>query len=549
MKKTSVIMAALLMTVSIFTVMGMSHEVYENGPVSEGLMYTELGDLDVPTWEIGTYWTYHQHFWVNSTDQDLYLEERMTYTVSSIEHFEVDGIMTPMYVLDLEGEVLSGSGSADVDYDITGGYSEGHLICRMDDLGVLEIEQFKSMDGSAMGFGMDITMMNTNSNDPVVENYDFPITFDGEFWANNTLHSEGYTHVKVGGFVDDNETHDESQDLDKVVSISGESEVVEVPAGSFESAVITEEIIGDDEGTIIRHYNGDVQSYVKEVVDLEEVDWIRVLEDYHIEESSNTMSLDPAQGSVGETITVSGTFPDHSAEDVGISIPMADVHEETVTDSDGFFTIDIEIPDVEDNTPSDDYQAKVGIVAEVGDYEAYIVSSLTIQDAPETQEQVLSLGEGWNFISMGLLPVETSIEDILDCPEDGIPGEYSRVMFYDSNYQRWKSYVPGRDEHFNDLEFIDDEMGIWIKLDSHADLTVNGYVMDDICIPLNPGWNMVGYSEYLGDLPDEVSSIGYHESSAEYMVSYTDDVEGFSFNIGEGYWIFVEGDETVYWCV
>jgi len=547
MKKMSVLIAALLITVSFFSILGISSEIIEECSKSEEIVSTDLGQLDVPTWNIGTYWTYHQDFWVNSTDEELYLEERLTYTVSSIEYVELDGVMTPMYVLDIDGEVLSGEGDGQAEYEIDEGYSEGYLLCRMDDLGVLEEEQFKYMEGSAMGFGMDITMMNTNSNDPVVENYDFPISFDGEFYANNTLQSEGYTHVKVGGFVDDNETHDDSQDLEKHVSISGEIEDIGVPAGIFESVVISEEVSGDDEGTTVRHYNGDVQSYVKEVVDLEEVDWIRVLEDYHIEESSNTLSLDPSEGYVGDTVTVSGTFPDHGSEDVSLSIPMAEVQEGTTTDTSGHFSVDIEIPDVEDNTPSPDYQAKVGLISEIGDYESYMVSSIVVQDAQDTQQRTLDLDDGWNFISMELLPEDTSIQSILDCPEDGISGDYSRVMYYDSIDEEWTSYKPGRAEHFNDLDVIDDEMGIWIKLDDAADLTVTGYVRDDISIQLDPGWNMVGYNGFLGELPEPVITIGYYDASAENDVSYTEDVDGFSFQTGNGYWIYVEGDETVVW--
>ncbi|MFO7792972.1 MAG: hypothetical protein R6W73_08360 [Candidatus Saliniplasma sp.] len=552
MKKISVLMAALLVTVSFFSILGISSEIYEEESNSEESVYTELGSLDVPTWDVGTYWTYHQDFWVNSTEDDdeLYLEERLTYTVSSIEYVELDGIMTPMYVLDLDGEVLSGEGDGQAEYEIEEGYSEGHLLCRMDDHGVLEVEQFKYLEGEAMdSYDMEITMMNTNNHDPVVENYDFPLSLGGGFWANNTLESEGYTHVKVGGFVDDNETHDDSQDLEKQVSISDENEDIEVPSGNFDSVFISEEVSGDDEGTVFRYYNGNVQSYVREEVDLEEVDWIRVLEDYHIEESSNTLALDPAEGSVGDNITVSGSFPDHPAEDVSVSIPMAELQEGTTTDDTGHFSFDIEIPYVQDNTPSMDYEAKVGLISEVGGHESYMVSSIVIHDAQETQQRTLDLDVGWNFISMELLPEDTSIQSILDCPDNGISGQYSRVMYYDSTDQEWSSYKPGREEHFNGLEVIDDEMGIWIKLDDAADLIVTGYVREYINIQLDPGWNMVGYNEHLGDLPEQVTMIGYHDASAENEVSYTEEVDGFSFNTGEGYWIHVEGDETVYWNV
>ena len=423
MKLMSCMTVVLLLTVSLGAFFGLSTGA-EEGPF-DGLFIS--GDsTDVPTWMIGTYWTYHQHFWVNSTDEDeeLYLEERLTYTVSSIEHMDIHGIMTPVYVLELEGEILDGSGSGAVDYNINEGHSQGHTILRMDDLGEVTEYQYKYMEGRA-GLRMTITMTNTNTYSPVVENYDFPLIPGGHFWANNTFHSQGYTHVTVGIIVDTNETHDESMDIDRAVHIHQDTTTVDVPAGSFETMVISEELGGEEEGSNLRYYDQDVQNYVKQVVDNKEVDWIRVLEDYHVPENPNSMTVTPVNGSVGDTVTISGTFPNHGSETVSIRIPMAGFQQDTTTDAIGAFSVDIEIPYVQDNTPSPGFLSKVGLIAEVGDYDAYQAASIMIDEFQDT----LSVSD----------PIPAHGENVLDLPPElsvhvehssGMPME---VTFYDAS--------------------------------------------------------------------------------------------------------------------
>ncbi|MFW5898267.1 MAG: hypothetical protein ACOCT7_00265, partial [Candidatus Saliniplasma sp.] len=49
----------------------------------------ESGDTDVPTWEIGSTWTYYQQLWQNDSDSDdyMYIEEEITYTVEAVEYY------------------------------------------------------------------------------------------------------------------------------------------------------------------------------------------------------------------------------------------------------------------------------------------------------------------------------------------------------------------------------------------------------------------------------------------------------------------------------
>ena len=155
---------------------------------------------------------------------------------------------------------------------------------------------------------------------------------------------------------------------------------------------------------------------------------------------------------------------------------------------------------------------------------------------------------GWNFVSFNLAPADTSLTSILA----DIEGNYDRVMYYDASTGQWNSYVPGRPDHFNNLRTWDHTMGLWIRMTGNATLTVEGYVPSITDVTLYPGWNIIGLpSESAGnhDLPPEVTRIGHFDASEEYNIAYTDDVAGYVFEPGQGYWVYNGAHEPVIWTV
>ncbi|MFO8110421.1 MAG: C25 family cysteine peptidase [Thermoplasmata archaeon] len=170
-----------------------------------------------------------------------------------------------------------------------------------------------------------------------------------------------------------------------------------------------------------------------------------------------------------------------------------------------------------------------------------------------TFDLVLSSGgaaNGWNFVSFNLIPQDTSLESILEDSEYGISGNYDRVMYYDASSDRWYSYVPGRAEQFNNLQNWGHTMGLWIRMTAGATLTVEGTRPTSTAITLEPGWNMVGLpSESQGnhDLPSEVTSIGYFDTSKENNVAYSSGTAVFEFRPGEGYWVYNSANYAVTW--
>ncbi|MFO8109490.1 MAG: GLUG motif-containing protein, partial [Thermoplasmata archaeon] len=158
--------------------------------------------------------------------------------------------------------------------------------------------------------------------------------------------------------------------------------------------------------------------------------------------------------------------------------------------------------------------------------------------------------DGWNFISSHLGPVDTSLTSILANIED----DYDRVMYYDGANDEWLTYIPGRPEHFNDLDKWNHSMGIWIRMTENATLTVEGHTPISTDITLYPGWNMVGYpsdtirwaSEIL---PSEVTKIGTFSQYEPYNIVYFTDLSIVSLGPDNGYWLYNDADYTITWAV
>lgn len=115
----------------------------------------------------------------------------------------------------------------------------------------------------------------------------------------------------------------------------------------------------------------------------------------------------------------------------------------------------------------------------------------------------------------------------------------------------WKTYVPGREAHYNTLDDWDYKVGIWIHVDNSDQLTIEGYELSDNCtLIIKPGWNMVGYPSNItgnNNLPSAVDKIGYFDSNSPYDLAYDYDPGTFSFTPGDAYWIHNPTNECLTW--
>jgi len=159
--------------------------------------------------------------------------------------------------------------------------------------------------------------------------------------------------------------------------------------------------------------------------------------------------------------------------------------------------------------------------------------------------------DGWNFVSFNLIPSDSSLITILEDQDNGIAGNYDKVMYYDSSVGMWSSYVPGRADHFNDLNTWNHRMGLWIHMTTSDTLIVEGSIPTSTTITLGPGWNMVGYPSLDpgGGVPEEVDRIGHFDGSQPYHIDYIYDIENFTFEPGKGYLIHNNAEYDVIWTV
>ncbi|MFW5904157.1 MAG: hypothetical protein ACOCTK_01685, partial [Candidatus Saliniplasma sp.] len=160
--------------------------------------------------------------------------------------------------------------------------------------------------------------------------------------------------------------------------------------------------------------------------------------------------------------------------------------------------------------------------------------------------------DGWNFVSFNLVPEDTSLTGILEDADNGIDGNYDKVMYYDAGTDEWLSYMPERDDHFNGEIQWDETRGLWIRMTVDDTLTVEGNEPTSTDITLKPGWNMVSYSSSTATVegtPAEVTIVGYFDAAQDNNVAYDYDPANFEFSPGEGYYIYNDADYDVTWTV
>gem|GEM_PF-1980653 len=109
--------------------------------------------------------------------------------------------------------------------------------------------------------------------------------------------------------------------------------------------------------------------------------------------------------------------------------------------------------------------------------------------------QDISLSEGWNLISLPLIPDDSSIDVVLA----DISNSVNMVEYYYNNGpedQGWLWYQPGVAE--STLTTMEDGKGYWVNMSSSATLTITGSQMPPAgelppTYPVAEGWNLIGF--------------------------------------------------------
>lgn len=164
----------------------------------------------------------------------------------------------------------------------------------------------------------------------------------------------------------------------------------------------------------------------------------------------------------------------------------------------------------------------------------------------------IALYEGWNLISLPLVPDNPLIDAVLS----GISGTVSKVWAYDAQTEEWSYYVP--DPGIGELGVMRDGVGYWFEMSGDATLTLNGSVLPE---PPNPpqsydvyeGWNLIGSTtqvaiineDYLASVLGDYTHIWGYDVSAGYFVVYTVVLSGETMSPGMGYWIWMTADGVI----
>ena len=178
-------------------------------------------------------------------------------------------------------------------------------------------------------------------------------------------------------------------------------------------------------------------------------------------------------------------------------------------------------------------------------------ASVTLNAAAVTSV-VIDLDEGWNLISMPLIPTNNSLETMLT----PVWGDFIRAFKYDACTPAWTSYVKGGPSP--SLTTLDDGFGYWILMDDEGTITVSGVVALDPpnlppSYPVCEGWDLIGFKsttamaagEYLAALqaagvPTWTRVWGF--ANGMYSVVQSGDM----MTPGFGYWLAVLADGTIY---
>jgi hypothetical protein len=155
----------------------------------------------------------------------------------------------------------------------------------------------------------------------------------------------------------------------------------------------------------------------------------------------------------------------------------------------------------------------------------------------------LALVAGWNLVSWPLAPHSTSLTDILD----PLGGTCDEAWAYDAGDggDPWKPW-PG------DLTQVDETMGLWLHATEPVTLTLTGWPPISSTIPLQSGWNLVGYpsatarpvDEALASIAGSYARLATFDSTdpANPWLEYTIGVPTYVNDLtvmepGRGYWI------------
>jgi len=125
--------------------------------------------------------------------------------------------------------------------------------------------------------------------------------------------------------------------------------------------------------------------------------------------------------------------------------------------------------------------------------------SRTVVVEKTTVIQTVNLKSGWNLISFYVESEDMTPATVLA----SIKGNLAQIKDLKS------SYNPKLPAFINTLKGLNVTDGYWLKVDEATSFELEGVVSEGVSIPVNPGWNLLGYPREEGAAPaDELKSLG-----------------------------------------
>jgi parallel beta-helix repeat protein len=152
--------------------------------------------------------------------------------------------------------------------------------------------------------------------------------------------------------------------------------------------------------------------------------------------------------------------------------------------------------------------------------------------------------EGMRTLSIPLIQSASDVEIVIQT----LKGSYEYVRRYDSadRTDHWKGHWALKPYH--NLLGVDYSMGLWVRITSADHLVVAGLVPESTAIPLNQGWNFVGFPSLTErEVGDALSALAFNavQGFSDSPPFYLENMSDVSLmRPGEGYWIWVDSPQT-----
>jgi len=199
-----------------------------------------------------------------------------------------------------------------------------------------------------------------------------------------------------------------------------------------------------------------------------------------------------------------------------------------------------------------DYNADILISSnDPGEPEAIVPVTLHVSEGATSCD--ITLAQGWNLVSLPLIPDSTAITDIISAANlaSGDVGNVVLVYYYDASSESWLWYDGSP---WGSLPTMEDGLGYWIFVNSADTLIVHGSETPPPAYGVIPKWNMIGFTStvdmahetYLVSIAGKYSFLYGYEGGAEgwFYVVPLGDHDG-KMEPGHGYWIWMNDGGTI----